>query len=309
LGLIEVVTISRTIAIKSRQSLSSNKEFMGLGLSNMIGGFFSSYAGSGSFTRSALNYELGAKTPMSSMFASLILAAIVLFITPLAEHLPIPTIGGIILIIAFKLIDFKSIFQISKASKSEIAVLTITFLSTLLFDLQFAILVGVFFSLSFYLMRTTTPAVIPIAPNPVNTRRKFMNAKVNALDECPQLLIVRIDGSLFFGAIEHIKNKLLALRDSRKKILIVCSGINFVDVAGAEFLAQEAESNRIEGGVLYLCSMKKKVRDFLARGYTERIGLENIFTNKEAAISAIYENLDRPTCEACPVKIFMECPK
>jgi SulP family sulfate permease len=102
LGLIEVVTISRTIAIKSRQSLDSNKEFMGLGLSNMVGGFFSSYAGSGSFTRSALNYELGAKTPMSSIFASLILMAIVLFITPLAEHLPIPTIGGIILIIAFK---------------------------------------------------------------------------------------------------------------------------------------------------------------------------------------------------------------
>jgi len=310
LGLIEVVTISRTIAIKSRQSLDSNKEFMGLGLSNMVGGFFSSYAGSGSFTRSALNYELGAKTPMSSIFASLILMAIVLFITPLAEHLPIPTIGGIILIIAFKLIDFKSISQISKASKSEIAVLTITFLSTLLFDLQFAILVGVFFSLSFYLMRTTTPAVIPIAPNPINTRRKFMNAKVNNLDECPQLLIVRIDGSLFFGAIEHIKNKLIALRsNSRKRILIVCSGINFVDVAGAEFLAREAESWRSEGGEFYLCSLKKKVRDFLAKGYSERIGMENIYTNKEGAISSIYEKLDRPTCEACPVKIFLECPQ
>jgi len=308
LGLIEVVTISRTIAIKSKQKLNSNQEFIGLGLSNIVGGFFSAYAGSGSFTRSALNYESGAKTPMSSIFSSLFLMAIILSVSSLAEHLPMATMGGIILIIAYLLIDFKSIRQISKASKSEIAVLSITFLSTLLFDLQFAILVGVFFSLSFYLMRTSTPAVISIAPNPKNSKRKFINAEVNKLSECPQLIVARIDGSLFFGAIEHIKNELYELRQTgRNNILIVCSGINFVDVAGAEFLTHEAEAWRGDGGAFYLCSLKKNVRDFLAKGYMQRIGEENIFTHKEAAISKIYEMLDKDICSTCQVRIFIEC--
>lgn len=308
LGLIEVVTISRSIAIKSRQQLVTNQEFIGLGLSNIIGGFFLSYAGSGSFTRSALNYEVGAKTPMSSIFGSIILLGIVLLMTPLAEHLPLPTVGGIILIVAFKLIDFRSIRQISNASKAEITVLVITFLSTLFFDLQFAILVGVFFSLSLYLLRTSAPAVISIAPNPIDTKRKFMNAEVNKLEECPQLIVVRIDGSLFFGAIEHIKNKLNELRDEeRSKILVVCSGVNFVDAAGADFLVREAESWRATGGEFYLCSLKRNVREFLNKGYSEQIGYENIFLHKEEAISKLYETLNRKICDDCEVRIFLEC--
>ena len=137
-----------------------------------------------------------------------------------------------------------------------------------------------------------------------------MNASINKLDECPQLIIARIDGSLFFGAIEHIKNELEDLKKGKKdRILIVCSGINFVDVAGAEFLAQEAEAWKESGGHFYLCSLKKNVRDFMSNGYTERIGLDDIFIHKEQAISKIYERLDKEICNNCSVRIFLECPK
>ena len=153
LGLIEAVAIARSIAIKSGQEINGNQEFIGQGLSNIVGSFFSSYAGSGSFTRSGLNYQSGAKTPLSAVFAAISLLLILLLVAPLTAYLPIPAIGGIILLVAFNLIDFKEIKEVAYLSKSEFSVLGVTFLSTLFFHLEFAIYIGVFFSFVFYLSR------------------------------------------------------------------------------------------------------------------------------------------------------------
>ncbi len=154
LGLIEAVAIARSIALKSGQKIDGNQEFIGQGLSNIVGSFFSSYAGSGSFTRSGLNYQSGARTPLSAIFAALSLMLILFFVAPLTAYLPIPAIGGIILLVAFNLIDFKEIKEVAHLSKSEFSVLAVTFLATLFFHLEFAIYVGVFLSFVFYLRKT-----------------------------------------------------------------------------------------------------------------------------------------------------------
>ena len=109
LGLIEAVSISRAVATKSSQRIDSNQEFIGQGLSNITGSFFSSYAGSGSFTRSGINYEAGAKTPLSAILAAVFLMIIVLLIAPLTAYLPIAAMGGVILLVAYNLIDFHHI--------------------------------------------------------------------------------------------------------------------------------------------------------------------------------------------------------
>lgn len=309
LGSIEVFSISRSIATRSRQRLDNNQEFIGLGLSNMVGGFFSCYAGSGSFTRSGLNYSSGAKTPMAAILAAVFLMLIVLLVAPWAAYLPIPTMGGIILLVAYSLIDFKSIRQISRSSKSEIAVLMISSVSILFLDLQFAILVGVLFSLIFYLMRTSKPKVVFLAPGVINDERKFINVELHNLTECPQLHIIRIDGSLFFGAVESIKNTLYELSETKKHILIVGSGINFIDVSGAELLVTEAERLQSMGGGLYFSHLKKPVRDFLNNDYRAKIGDSNFFFSKESAISTIYDRLEAPICQSCTARIFSECNK
>ncbi|MGB5640899.1 MAG: SulP family inorganic anion transporter, partial [Sedimenticolaceae bacterium] len=117
LGLIEAVSISRSVATKSNQNIDANQEFVGQGMSNLVGSFFSSYAGSGSFTRSGINYSAGAKTPMSAIFAALMLMVIVLLIAPLTAYLPIAAMGGVILIVAYKLIDFHHIANILRYSR------------------------------------------------------------------------------------------------------------------------------------------------------------------------------------------------
>lgn len=309
LGLIEAVSIARAIATRSHQRIDGNQEFIGQGLSNMVGSFFSAYAGSGSFTRSGINYQAGAQTPMAAIFAALCLALILLLVAPLTAYLPIPSMAGIILLVAYNLIDFHHIKGILKTSRADAAVLVTTFLSTLFVELEFAIYVGVILSLVLYLNRTAHPRVVARVPDPSLPKRRFVTS--DRLPACPQLRMVRIDGSLFFGAVDHVQQVLHKMQEAnlqQRHVLLICHGVNFVDVAGAEMLAQETHRARATGGDLYLCGLKKGVRDPLERGgYLRLIGADHVFDSKVDAIVAIFALLDRARCAACDKRIFREC--
>jgi SulP family sulfate permease len=311
LGLMEAVSIARSVATRSHQRIDSNQEFIGQGLSNIIGSFFSSYAASGSFTRTGVNYEAGAKTPMSALAAAVSLAVILLLIAPLTAHLPIASMAGILLLVAYNLIDFPHIRAIIKTSPSEAAVLAVTFVSTLLVELEFAIYVGVILSLLLYLNRTSHPQFVTLAPDPESDRHSFINILKKPLLECPQLKIIRMDGSLFFGAVDHFAQEMRAITrqySEQAHILLVGSGINFIDVAGCEALAQEAHRLHLSGRKLYLCSLKGEVMDVLRRGECiKRIGEENVFRSKIEAIEKIVPQLDPERCRVCTARIFSEC--
>ncbi len=311
LGLIEAVSIARSVATKSHQHINGNQEFIGQGLSNIVGSFFSSYAGSGSFTRSGINYQAGAKTPLSAIFAAIFLALTILLIAPLTAYLPIAAMGGIILLVGYNLIDFHHIKGIIKASPSETSILIVTFLSTLLLELEFAIYAGILLSLVFYLNRTANPKIVTLAPDPEERRRHFTNLQRKALLECPQLKVIRIDGSLFFGAVSYTSTTLHEMKEKEptlSHLLIVAKPINFIDVAGAEMLVQEAKFWKSQGGGLYLCGLKMETEKFLRHGgYLAEIGEENIFVLKKEAIAEIYKRLDQQYCQTCERRIFREC--
>jgi SulP family sulfate permease len=309
LGLIQAISIARAIAVKSHQQLDANQEFISEGLSNMVGGTMMCYASSGSFTRSGINYDAGAKTPMSAIFAALSLALILLFVAPLTAFLPIAAMAGIILVVAYNLIDFKLIAKYARTSKGEFGVLIVTALSTLFLELQFAIYIGVILSLGLYLNKTSKPRIVSLAPNSKLPGRHMQNIDLYELDACPQFSILRIDGSIFFGAVEHISKKIhKPLEKGIKEVLIVGQGVNFIDIAGADMLINQARQYKEAGGNLYLSGLKKNVRDIFEKGnYYERFDDDNIFLNKELAIEEIYTRLDKKICENCEVRIFKEC--
>lgn len=312
LGLMEAVAIARSVAVKTGQRLDSNQEFIGQGLSNVVGSFFSSYAASGSFTRTGVNHVAGAQTPMAAVFAALFLMLLVLFVAPLAAFLPIAAMGGVILFVAYNLVDVKEIRKIIQSSKGETTVLIATFIGTLFFDLELAIYVGVFLSLFFYLRRTSKPHIAVMAPNQEDSRHHFLNiVRQEGMKECPQLKVVRIDGSLFFGAIDHIDQYFSDLRDSGiRNVLILAEGINYVDLAGAEWLAQESQRWRSAGGDLYVTGLKIIAQGVLVRsGIKQQIGTDHFFSTKKAALAFIYARLDRQACAACQQRIFWECQK
>lgn len=308
-ALTEAVSIARSLAVRSGQHIDGNQEFIGQGLSNLVGSFFSGYVATGSFNRSGLNFAAGAKTPMAAMFAGALLMAIVLLVAPLAAFLPNAAMAGILFLVGWGLIDFPHIRSIVRTSRSETLVLVITFVSTLLLELEFAILAGVILSLVVYLNRTSKPWVVSRVPDPNHPQRKFITDR--SLPECPQLKIVRVEGSLFFGAINHVNESLRHFErqaPQQKHLAITMRGVNFIDVAGAEFLAQEARTRREQGGGLYLIHPKSGVLNPLRRGgYLEAIGEDNVFGSKDQALSGIFARLDRAVCQGCTGRIFREC--
>ncbi|MCK5725932.1 MAG: SulP family inorganic anion transporter [Thiotrichaceae bacterium] len=314
LGLIEAVSISRAVATKSGQRIDSNQEFVGQGMSNMFGSFFSSYAGSGSFTRSGVNFEAGAKTPLSAIFAAIFLVIIVLLIAPLTAYLPIAAMGGIILLVAYSLIDFHHIKQTLSFSKAESSILLTTFFATLFLELEFAIYMGVLLSLILFLARTSTPniPVLSVDNDHSLSHRKFIDVEEKPIEECPQLKIIRIDMSIYFGSVNHVQKVISNIVEREKiyHILIEASGINFIDLAGAEVLVSENKRLLKESGGLYFVGLKPSVYETVARScFIKKLGNDHFFDSKSQAIRRIYKRLDSDRCSQCEVKIFSECKK
>lgn len=308
-GLTEAISIGRAIAVRSEQRIDSNQEFIGQGLANIAGAFFSAYAASGSLNRSGANYEAGAKTPLASIFSAGFLVLVLLLVAPLVAYLPIPAMAGVLLLVARGLIDIPNIRKVIKVSGQESAVLIITLFATLFVQLEFAIYTGVMLSLMLYLKRTSRPLILDVKPDP--GEHSYHYSADTGLPDCPQVKMIRINGSIFFGAVDHVQRYLqdIDLANPRQKhVLIDATAINFIDVAGAEMLAQEARRRRRLGGGLYFYGVKKEVMQLLARGgYLEEIGEENIFPIKFRAISAIYPKLDPEICRVSKARIFQEC--
>jgi len=312
LGLIEASSIGRSIATKSNQRINPSQEFIGQGTSNIVGSFFSGYASSGSFTRTAVNFESGARTPLSAILAALFLMVIVLLVGPLISYLPLAAMAGIILIVAYNLIDFQSIKKTFTYSKSESVIFTATFLSTLLFELEFAIYLGVLLSLMLFIAKTSVPEVHTLAfgSPPGEDIRKLQSIRKTPLVQCPQLKIIRIDMSIYFGSINHIQRQISQIVDNQRiyHILIVASGVNFIDLAGIEGLLIEHRRLKALNGSLYFVDVKSSTYEFMEKvNFVNEIGRENFFESKEEAIRIVFDRLDRSKCEKCQALVFKEC--
>ena len=266
LALTEAVSISRSIAIKSEQRIDGNQEFIGQGLSNLVGSFFSGYASCGSFNRSGVNYAAGAQTPLATVFASIFLVLILLLVAPLASYLPTAAMAGILFLVAWGLIDFHHIASIGKTSRAETVVLWVTLIGTLV-DLEKGIFVGILLSLLLYLYRVSRPVIVPVVPAKEEGAYHFVDAHGHhgmpavAHGAHQRLDLLRRGGS---RAEQPACRSTKSIRD-QKTVLIVASGINFVDVAGAEMLAQEARRRRKLGGGLYFYRCKDSIYKFLRK--------------------------------------------
>lgn len=308
-ALTEALSIARSLAIKSGQSIEPNQEFIGQGLSNIAGSFFSSYVATGSFNRSGANYDAGAETPLAAITAGVLLLALLFFVAPLTAYLPNAAVAALLILIAWRLIDIEQIKKIVRADEKEALVLLVTFLGTIFLKLEDAILLGVITSLIFFLRKTSKPKVLGRIPDPESKRRQFVSSF--GMDECPQFKMLRLDDSLYFGSVAYVGELLRLYREKypeQKHLLLLTKGINQVDVAGAELLVKEAKERRKMGGQLYLYRLKDSAMRVLKRGgYMDVLDQDTIFDSKEEAVLEVFKRLDRDICKTCDKRVFIEC--
>lgn len=308
-ALTEAVSIARSISLKSGQPINGNQEFIGQGLSNILGSFFSSYVATGSFNRSGANYDAGARTPFAAILAGVLLVVLVLLVAPLTSYLPKAAVAGLLFLVAWRLINFAQIHKILRADYNEAVILGVVFFGTVFFSIEFAILAGVLLSLMTFLRKTSRPRLSPRVPDPESRTRKFIYGQFHP--ECPQLKILRLDDSLYFGSVTHVGELLRRYREhypEQRHLFLLTKGIAQVDVAGAELLIKEARERRNLGGDLYMYQLRDTAAKVFNRGgYRDELGEANIFNDKESAISSIFDRLDKNICATCQHRIFVEC--
>lgn len=311
-GLLEAISIGRAFAVRRKEDFDANQEMVGQGLSNAIGGFFQCYAGSGSFTRSGVNASAGAMTPMSGLFASAFLALILLFVAPLVAYIPVPAMAGLILFVAWKLIDVAEIRHIFETRGAETVILCLTLAAGLFIELDFAIYVGVIASLCVFIYESASPELaIMSAVQSESGRRKFRAIGKSKSDLCPQLLTLRLDGPLFFGSVETVEKRLKDIRKLYKRqkhwIFTMRSG-GKIDLAGADLLIKTIREIKADGGTFRIVAHFDPLIKSLERLHvTDELGAGMLYTSKFEAVADATQDLDNHICKGCLLEMFAEC--
>ena len=308
------ISIAKAVAERTGQAIDANREFRGQGLSNIVGGFFSSYVSCGSLNRSMPNFEAGARTPLAAVFASAWLLLLVAVSAPLLALIPMPAIAGLLLLIAWSLFDMRAWRKLWQHSRLDFGIAAATLAATVTIRLEMAILLGTTLSLVTYLYRTSKPYIRVMgfdhADDPA--RPFVVRADVAApLPECPQLKMIRMEGEVYFGAVPHVADHLRELRappDAPKHLLVMGKSMNFIDLPGAELWRQELQTRRAMGGDLYFHRPRPPVLELWRRvGFTRELGADHVFPTKRIAIATIFERLDRNICAHCTIRVFEEC--
>jgi SulP family sulfate permease len=310
LSLTEALSIARALAVKTEQRIDTNQEFIGQGLSNIVGSFFSAYPSSGSFNRSGLNLEAGARTPLAAVFSVAVLVVIVQFVAPLAAYLPLAAMAAVLFLVAWGLVDVPHVLEILRTNRQETVVLLTTFMATLFLNLEVAIYIGVLLSLLLYLNRTSRPAMSDVKPSPDKNHYHF--TADSGLPDCPQMKMLSLNGSVFFGAVDHVQQVITnvdARTPSQKFLMLACPGVNFIDLAGGQLLAQEARRRRRLGGDLFIFNMRNAPREALRRdGHEKVIGDDNFIPlGVSDPVGQIFNRLDPKVCATCTRRIFRQC--
>ena len=310
LGLVEAVSIAKSIAAQSRQRLNINREFVGQGLANVSACLFSGYPGSGSFVRSALNFSAGGKTPLSGIISGVAVAAMVLLAAPLAGKLPMSALAGVLMVVAYGMIRKRDIVRTIKATRGDAAVLTVTFLSTLLLNIEFAIYVGVLLSIGLHLAAVSHPRIYSMVPD-LNTGKMVGSGRG---ETCCQMEIVFIEGSIFFGSADFVQDDLqrrLRNHPEMANLLIRMHKVNTMDASGVNILEILLEEIQQRGGGIFLAGINHRVFKVLKNsGLLNEVGMTHIHTTTGAAIRKAMRDYFYPDiCAACPVSVFRECPQ
>lgn len=268
IGFLEAYAVSKSISKQTKQKLDVNQELIGQGLGNIASSVFKGYPIAGSFSRTAVNYSAGAVTAISSVFVSLFVLITILFLTSFLYFLPKAILAAVVIAALVDLIEFSKFRETFKLSGTDGIVISTTFLFSFLLKPDDAIFIGIVVSLVLFFRKNIVADLIELVFQMGEERFKKITFGNQHLI-FPNILIFRIDMSIFFANASKIVQQIEALVEAKgpelEHIVINFSGVNYVDVSGCDELKEYFEELHERGIKIYSLYRKKQVRDIMRR--------------------------------------------
>jgi sulfate permease, SulP family len=308
LGLLEALAIAKSIANTTRQSLDYNRQCLAEGLANLAGGFFQCLPGSGSLTRSAINFQAGAVSRVSGIFAAGTVAIVVVALAPFARYIPKSALAGLLLVTAVRLVDWKRLSYAVRASRYDAGLVAVTAFSAVFISVEFSILIGVALSFLLFIPRA---GLLRWTELVVSSERVVRERLPEDLP-CTSMLLYDLEGELFFGAapeldrcFDHLKER-TAGEDIRFIILRIKRTRN-PDMVSLERFEHFLHDMEARGVTVMLCGVRPAFAKTMAnlRFYNwlpaDRVFPEEAekFSSTLKAVRHVYDLLEENTCDHC----------
>jgi SulP family sulfate permease len=286
-GFLESVSVAKSLASKRRQKIDANQELVALGAANIGASFTGGYPVTGGFSRSLVNFTAGAVTPLASIITAVLVGITVLVLTPLLYFLPKATLAAIIVVAVANLIDFKIVRDTWAYNKTDALSLIVTFVAVLTLGIEMGIVIGAGLSIALYLYRTSRPHIAVVGR--VGKTEHFRNVQRHKVHTDDDILIVRVDESLYFANTAYLEDHLLAHVADQPKIkhlVLIMSAVNFIDASALETLDTLISRLRDAGVTLHMAEIKGPVMDKLQGvGFENTLGDGQVYLSTHAAIA------------------------
>jgi SulP family sulfate permease len=305
IGFMEAISIAKAMAAKSKERIDPNQELIGQGLANIVGSFTQSFPASGSFSRSAVNFNSGAVTGMSSVVTAFVVLVTLLLLTPLLYHLPQAVLAAVIMMAVVNLINFKAMAHAWRAHRHDgIAAIT-TFAATLAFapHLDNGVIIGAGIAVIFFLLRTMKPRIITMTGQGGSTQ-SASEIQVTGDD---RIVTIRFDAALYFANVPYFEDAVLeatAAYPNVRFILIRGDGINQLDASGEEVIRHLFKRLKDNNITLVFSGIKLQVRQVMERtDLYAVIGAQYFFRTESQALEAMYQWINDESFDAkyCPL--------
>ncbi|MFV2021741.1 SulP family inorganic anion transporter [Micromonospora sp. LOL_023] len=263
----EGIAVAKSLAARSRQQVEPNAELVAVGAANLAAGAFHAFPVAGGFSRSAVNFSAGARTPVASLVTAAVVAATALLLTPAFHLLPKAVLAAIVVVAVLGLVDWREARSAWRVRRTDGLTLGLTFLVTLVAGVEPGLAVGVAFSLAVFLRRSARPHTAELGRVPGTATFRNL-ARYQGLVTDPRVAVLRIDGPLYFANAQYLADQLLTLTQSRpelRAVVLDASAISDADTDGAHALAQTRQRLAGRETALHLATVRGPVRDLLTR--------------------------------------------
>lgn len=287
-GFVESVSVAQTLAAKRRERIDPDQELVGLGAANIAAAVSGGFPVTGGFSRSIVNFEAGARTPMAGILTALGIAITALFFTPLFHNLPHAVLAATIIVAVLSLVDFGSLKRTWRFSKQDFIAQAATIFGVLCMGVEIGIVMGVGLSLLLFLWRTSRPhsAVVGQLPG----TEHFRNIERFAVVQSEFVVSLRVDESLYFPNARYLEERIIELMvdyPNCKHLVLMCSGVNLIDASALDSLEAIVERLKTAGVQLHLSEVKGPVMDQLHRSeFLQNFGGQ-VFVSQYAALQTL----------------------